>query len=309
MLQFWLQAAPYGDLNGDGIVNFDDYRLVVRIYQGNIWVAKHPWLCDNVYLDGTSDRTTGYTYTVWQNRPVRYDARPDVTGFVWADPNGAQPICSMNHVFFERMFPELVVPDANQPVFVESLGQSDAPPEVVLWQAIATHGGVGEIYSPISQPGYVESRAGGIESLCVNFDHAMDPHSLDRRSIVVTDTATGYQSYPASTQLQGTARLVIRFDPPLPGPGSYIITIGLTARSATGYAIMTDRDIRVTALAGDVDQSGTVDLQDLYEIRTHIGEPLTAANARYDVNRSGSINAQDILAAYANVGRTVPITP
>ena len=60
------------------------------------------------------------------------------------------------------------------------------------------------------------------------------------------------------------------------------------------------------ALRGDVNRDGKVDAADLAAVRRHLGQPVTAGNARYDVNRSGTLNALDLLAVRSAIGTSAP---
>jgi len=118
IMQFWLRQAPYADLNSDNFVNFNDVKIACRVINSDIWVSKFNWFCINHYSDGHTELVEGFTYTLWQYRPIKYDRHPDVPGFRWISRDGKAPIASVNYTFFEQMFPELKIEDANQPMYV-----------------------------------------------------------------------------------------------------------------------------------------------------------------------------------------------
>jgi len=304
LLQFWLQPVPYADLNGDNHVNFGDYGALSRLMEGQIWVAKFTWFCQNVYEDGQTELVEGWTYTIWENKPAKKDRRPDIPGFVWVDPRGGRPIVSMNYVFFEHMFPELIVRDPNQPVYVETFPETGSPPTIRQWEIASDHGlGVGELWSPI-EDGYIEPRAGGISKLCVWFDQPMDTNTTNPDVISISSLDGTVQLHPFSITWDDNDCMIVELSPALPDQTDYEITVSVEVESATGYALFGDRDICITALRGDVNASREVNSQDLLAVKTHVGETVGPGNARFDVNRSGQLNAQDLLAVYANIGHS-----
>jgi len=308
-LQFWLEAVPYADFNGDNYVDMADYAIAVRILQGRVWVAKHGWVCRNVYSNGRTELARGWTYTVWENKPVKRDLHLDEEGFDWIDSRGAEPICRMNYIFFERLFPELIVEDSNQPVYVDSFVQTEAAPAIVGWEIAGYHnGGDGEIYSPI-EDGYVEPRRQGIKKLRLWFDQPMDINSAGLDSITVWSLGSGMQVEPCLVEWDNDYCMVIEFCQALPDRDSYRITVDWGISSAAGYVIVGDRDICLASLQGDANMSGEVNSQDLLAIKAHINEPISPDNARFDINGSNEINVQDMLAAHANIGHSCILCP
>jgi autotransporter-associated beta strand protein len=73
-----------------------------------------------------------------------------------------------------------------------------------------------------------------------------------------------------------------------------------------------DLPIRMVVLIGDVVGSGTtasVDASDISAVKAQIGQPVTAANFRADVNANGSINASDTSAVKLKSGASFSLTP
>jgi len=305
-MQFWLQPVPYADLNGDNYVDFTDYGILCRVVQGDLWVAKYEWLCENVYSDGSTELVQGWTYTVWQNKPEKNDRHPEIPGFDWIDPQANAPILSMNYIFFEQMFPDMIVDDPNEPIYVESSTQTVPGPNVVGWEIASTHGGnVGELWCPI-EDGYVEPRTNGITKLCVWFDQPMDTNNTDPNAISVYGETNAAQPHPCSITWDGSYCMIITLCLALPDGDAYMITVGNSIKSATGRGLDAVHDICVTALKGDTNTSFAVNAQDLLAVNAHVGESINCDNARFDINCSGDINAQDVLAARAYIGHTAP---
>jgi len=122
LIQFWLQTVPYADLNGDRFVDFKDFTILHQVADGDFWVAKYNWFCENTYADGTTEVVEGFTYTIWPNEPVKYDSHPNIEGFVWKSQSGNRPVISMNYIFFEQIFSHLAVVDADQSIYVPPKG-------------------------------------------------------------------------------------------------------------------------------------------------------------------------------------------
>jgi hypothetical protein len=107
------------------------------------------------------------------------------------------------------------------------------------------------------------------------------------------------------------------------GNGTSTITLDLAgvingqAITVTVYGLndgFTTKDlpIRMVVLIGDVVGSGntaSVDASDIIAVKAQVGQPVTAANFRADVNASGSINASDIAAVKSKSGYSLLLTP
>lgn len=79
------------------------------------------------------------------------------------------------------------------------------------------------------------------------------------------------------------------------------VNTALTGINGTATA-----NIPIGFLVGDVTRSQRVNAADIVGIRARIGQPLTAANARFDLNGDGVISSSDVSAAKARAGKTIP---
>jgi len=306
LAQFWLQPVPYADLNGDNYGDWRDYAILHRIEQGDIWVAKFNWLCENTYFDGSTELVEGWTYTVWESEPVKRDLHPEVPGFNWADEFDKPPIAQMNYIFFEEMFPYLIIEDPNEPLYSGYSAYDTEPPSIVGWEIASTHGAdVGELWQPI-EDGYVEPRLNGIEKLRVWFDRPMNTDYPDPNAILITSWRGVNELPRCSIEWDGRDCMIITLYSALPDEDTYTIWLGDSLWSLRGHSLDGIHEICVTALKGDVDASRSVTSEDILAIKSHTGEPVDILNARFDVNASGSINSQDMLVVYARVGNSAP---
>lgn len=303
LLQFWLQPVPYADLTGDNYVDLKDYTVLQLIGQGQLWVTRHKWYCNNVYKDGSKELVEGWTYSVWDNKPQKRDRHPEQPGFDWIDPQGKPPICRVNYIVFESMFPTLAVPDSDEPMYVESLTE---PPQVTQWRIVAQHGTEpdNELWSVI-EDGYVEPRTEGIYKLCVFFNRPMDTNNIDP-GIVTICSQNDIIFQPSRIIWPDDRQMIIELDEPLPDKDNYTVTLGLDVTSAEGYVVAGDYDICITALKGDANHSREVNSQDLLAVNDRIGELIGRGNVRFDINCNYEINTQDLLAVYANIGNRAP---
>jgi hypothetical protein len=283
-------------------VDFDDYGILCRIEQGDFWVAKSDWFCQNAYPDGQTELVRGWTYTIWEDEPTINDRHPLIPGFSWTDRNGNGPLSSVNYIFFEQMFPDLIIDDTNELIYVEAADQPLAPPAIIGWEIATTHGhSVGELWYPV-QDGYVEPRANGIVKLGISFDQPMDITNTDPNVISIYTEPNVFHSNPHSIAWKSGRRMVVMLRPALPDQQTYTISIAAGIQSVFGDPLKADSRLCLTALMGDSNASGAVNAQDMLAVRTHLGETVAANNARFDVNCSGAIDVQDVLMVNANVG-------
>ena len=103
--------------------------------------------------------------------------------------------------------------------------------------------------------------------------------------------------------------MVVELDSALPDEDSYTISLESELLSRAGCTLEGDNRICITALAGDTNDSRSVNAQDMLAVRAHNGEPVESSNARYDVNCNGAINASDMLAVRARNGHSAPLCP
>jgi len=306
LTQFWLQPVPYADLSGDGYVDLNDYAILCRIEQGDIWVAKYNWLCENTYVDGSTELVEGWTYTVWETEPLKRDRHPEIPGFDWTDQLGQQPLAEMNYIFFEEMFPDLIIEDANEPLYMELPARQSPPPSITRWEIASTHGnGIGQLWQVMAD-GYVEPRAGGIERLRVWFNQPMNTDDSDCDIILITNERDGSELHPCSVQWQQPDCMVITLCSALPDRDTFRIRIDEALWSAQNLLLGGTGEICVSTLKGDVDADRSVTAEDIRAVQNHIGEAVDELNAGFDVDGSGAIDLKDAFIVLGAVGNSAP---
>ena len=178
---------------------------------------------------------------------------------------------------------------------------------VTGWEISSEHGeGVGEVFSPIYD-GYVEPRYNGINKLRVCFDMSMDTSIKDFAEVSITDQTSGDQLPPCSIVWESDTCMMITLCPALPDQNTYTITLSDELTSAIGYSLVGDRDICITALVGDANESRQVNNQDMLAVNTNLDQPVNSDTARYDINCSGQINTQDMLMINSNIDNSANV--
>ena len=67
-----------------------------------------------------------------------------------------------------------------------------------------------------------------------------------------------------------------------------------------------DTAVSLGRLFGDVNNTRTVDENDIVGVKARSGQAVTAANFKYDLNLAGAVNASDIVAVKAKFGGSLP---
>ncbi|MCK5601826.1 hypothetical protein KAR91_08160, partial [Candidatus Pacearchaeota archaeon] len=136
----------------------------------------------------------------------------------------------------------------------------------------------------------------------VCFDQAMDTSVVDPAMITIDGVSGGAQAEPCSIVWETDRCMAVTLCAALGDEDTYTVTVSDSVVSAEARAVGGDRDICITALAGDADLNGLVDGQDLLAVNGYVSEPINEANCRYDINCNGLINSQDLLAVNARDG-------
>jgi hypothetical protein len=76
---------------------------------------------------------------------------------------------------------------------------------------------------------------------------------------------------------------------------------GMSDGSSAGDIVVPMR-----VLVGDTNGNGVVNATDVSQVKSQVGKPLNASNARADVNANGAITASDVALVKSSVGRTLP---
>ena len=76
------------------------------------------------------------------------------------------------------------------------------------------------------------------------------------------------------------------------------VTVWDNAKSSAAEVVKvgaeTKQSAQITMLAGDINNDGTINSDDLNSVKLHFGATVTASTVRYDVNRDGKIDSSDI---------------
>jgi hypothetical protein len=184
------------------------------------------------------------------------------------------------------------------------VGTGLCSPSIVSAASRKTHGSVEfDIPLPLeSTSAGVECRTGGPKKAILNFSEPVKAAdgTPDETEVSLSSGTLG------SVTIDGNQMTLAITG--VPDPSCLTITLaGIT--DLEGNALTGIASVRILVLAGDANANKTVNAQDMLAVRAHIGEMLSATNARYDVNCNGSINAQDLLAIRTKVGHTAPSCP
>ncbi len=85
-------------------------------------------------------------------------------------------------------------------------------------------------------------------------------------------------------------------------PDNQRVTISLTDVNGAGVNV----DASMGFLVGDVSNSHAVSAGDISGVKARQGQPVTAANFRFDLNATGTINASDVSVVKSRSGAVLP---
>jgi len=83
-------------------------------------------------------------------------------------------------------------------------------------------------------------------------------------------------------------------------------TITITLFNVSNGSSTADVAVSMSLLLGDSNANGSVNVGDVAQTKSRIGEPVAAGNFRSDVNGNGTINASDTAIVKANIGSALP---
>ncbi len=180
-------------------------------------------------------------------------------------------------------------------------------PEVYEWQVIAEHAGLGDVRTRVFF-GDVVGNIEGIRRLCVNFATPLDPMTVVNNQAVTFSDALGAPVPPhTATTEDSDHKLVIEFAAPLVNANHYLFELSDTLLDDQGGMLNgVDRTLFLSALRGDINNDGGVNVGDILELINRIDEPVTVDNAHLDANLDGNINVGDLLLIRANRTITLP---
>lgn len=191
----------------------------------------------------------------------------------------------------------------------DPLARLDLLPDAYGWEVVANHGAAGDIVSPVDS-GAIEPRAQGLRTFRVSVGEPIDPASLSpiANAVTLVGQTHGDQSGRiGSLTLDGTGTvLTIALDTPLPNADTYTITLTPNLTTLGGEAYVGRTTLTISALAGDVDGSGSVTGADMLAVRPLSGSVPTAETARVDVSGSGTIGADDMVTVRGLAGSALP---
>jgi len=172
------------------------------------------------------------------------------------------------------------------------------------WECLVDHGAAGELATPVADD-TVEPRTSGVTKLRVTFSKPIDPTTLMPAigAVTISGRVTGSQTgLIAALSLDPTGTvLTIGLSSPLPDGDSYGVAITEQVTTPDGTPVEGDRNVSLTARAGDVNASGQVSAADILAVRSAAGQAVTPASAGLDVDCSGAINGSDLMAVRRRV--------
>ncbi len=185
--------------------------------------------------------------------------------------------------------------------------RDEQPPKIVRWEVLENHGTAGRLAVVVAN-GDTVATIEGIRAVRVVFNKPVTAASATAKAVRVRGQINGAVSgRVVRVTLDASGReMTITFNGPLSDQDRYVLTMANSVRDASGNGLSGDRDRVVTALAGDVNGSGTVTSSDLAAVQNRIGVAVTTGTARWDVNGSGMITAADLVAVRAMFGHTAP---
>jgi hypothetical protein len=199
-------------------------------------------------------------------------------------------------------------------------GTPDAcePGQILTWRSLRMQGSGEYALTLDATDGHAVSearRAGtnvadsGILRVLVDFDQPVQPSDgvLDPTDVSVRDH-NGATFLPDGIALtNGVSRLVITFNVGnLPNLRRYTFDLAGKFQNAAGVSLGGDTTCDIRALVADVDSSGVVNNTDVQAVKVRIGQPLSDATAKYDLNVSGTITTTDQALAKSRVGNSAP---
>ncbi|HOI53737.1 MAG TPA: dockerin type I domain-containing protein [Phycisphaerae bacterium] len=216
------------------------------------------------------------------------------------NPDQAPGVCAEH--------PEGIDYDGNNRDALPDLGAYEcrqSAPEITAWHVPAGHGG-SDVAVPMTD-GSVEPRLAGIAGVHIVFSGTLAEATVTTGAVTITGDASGdLSSRISGVSLLGGNTIVVTLSSALPDAERFTLAVAPTVTDGAGQPVVGDLDIRVAALAGDVDGSGVVTAADVLASRTHGGSAVTADTARYDVDGSGTITAADMRAVRPLLGRRLP---
>ena len=189
---------------------------------------------------------------------------------------------------------------------------SGAPPRpeslrILAWEVVESHGAAGDLATPAADD-HVAATLDGIRRLRVAFTEAVDPATVGNRVVSIVGTLSGSLSaMVSSVALDATgSRMTITLSDSLPDKDRYVVTIASSVTTPEGVPLSGDRDRVLSALAGDINGSGTVSSSDIAALRAKVGSAVNSTTGRFDVDLSGIITVVDLLAVRAFRGHKLP---
>ncbi len=172
----------------------------------------------------------------------------------------------------------------------------DEQPSVEAVASVRTHTAVGDLALDLvgtAAVSDIEPRFGGITTLEVAFDTAMDAGTQIPGNVLVTGTNSGGYGGSISVVVVSSTVMTVGFDPALGFDGTADCwTVDLGGMQAGG-AELTDPDFVVLTVMGDLNRSGATSVADYVQAKIRFGQTADASNAEWDYNLSGGITTAD----------------
>ena len=262
----------------------------------------------------TADLTAGYAAGTWYHVRMEIDV-PSHTYSVYVTPAGqAEFALATNYAFRSDQSSvagldhwALRHHDGGSLTVDHMYVVDDSPPQVTGWEVLADHGPAGTIATAVMDD-YIESRIAGLQQLRITFDRPIDPATLAPSAVTLVGQSHGDQAglIDSLSLNPGGTVLTVSLSSPAPNADAYTLALTNQVRGYQGLPVAGDRDIRIQALVGDVDGSGSVTAADMLAIRSHGGAAAAGEHLRHDVDGSGIVTAADVRAVRRWMGSLLP---
>jgi predicted outer membrane repeat protein len=180
---------------------------------------------------------------------------------------------------------------------------------ITEWAIAGTHSnGGGEVAIPAFE-GYNISRFCTDCKLKVTLTREIDVGSINTSVLTINNSLNEDRSSRIAdpvTLENGNFTLVFDFSPFLDNIDSYTFELSNGVTDTQSNAVEGLRSINISFLVGDVNNDTVVNSDDSVGVKTRVRNPITADNARYDVNMDGRINIGDYSAVFSRQGHKLP---
>jgi len=185
------------------------------------------------------------------------------------------------------------------------------PPMPLIWKSVRTHSIAGELPIDLvtdlgsggSNP-TVEPRNGGLQKITVQFDNNLLNAGYQAGRVIIGGTSgLAITSEWLASTLVSNDTLVLELSGSV-DKACYTIDVSNVCSVPQLNPVCS-----ILTLAGDSNNSRTVNTIDMAQVKSKIGQPVNASNCRQDLNLSGTINTIDMALAKSKIPNTAGTCP